>query len=468
MDIKFGTDGVRGIIDSTFNELIVATIAEAALRHWSRQYGAKRVLVGYDTRRKSKEYAGVAASVAVSHGLDVLITDSPTPTPTVAWAVKRLGFDLGFQITASHNPPQYNGIKIITVEGSSAFPSDTGEVERIIREEEGDIIKTIRDVPNRPIPTISLREQYVSYVLSWLEDKMDAVNKSLKVVVDPMHGAAVGYTATILRMLGMDVKEMHGTHDQAFGGLEPEPEERNLGEMVMAVDKGDFDLGIAHDGDADRLAVAVKGLGFLGANKVIPLMISKLSEFGLIKKGLGRTVATTHLVDCLASRLGVPLYETPVGIKYISELIINGKIDVGGEESGGLAYSWHVPEKDGIYSGSLFAALIGKNASEEATKVSSICGDLYSSRIDVKMQNSKEFVMNNADRITKALSTLGKVKQIINIDGVKVIYEDGSWLLVRGSGTEPKLRIYVESRDRETAEETLERAASMMLELSRA
>ncbi|GGP20605.1 phosphoesterase [Thermocladium modestius] len=464
MNVRFGTDGVRGIIDSTFNELVVATIVEAALRHWSRQYGATRLLVGYDTRRKSKEYAEVAAVIAASHGFDALVVDSPTPTPTVAWAVKSMGFHLGFQITASHNPPQYNGIKIITMAGSSAFPNDTDEVEKIIRDEGDDIIKSIRDVPSKSMPTVSLKDPYIDYILSWLESRVD-INKSLNVIVDPMHGAAVGYTSKILESLGMRVKEIHGFHDSSFGGLEPEPEERNLGEMINAVASGDFDLGIAHDGDADRLAVAVKGLGFLGANRIIPIMINKLNDLGLIRRGLGRTVATTHLVDCLASRFGVPLYETPVGIKYISELIIDGKIDIGGEESGGLAYSWHVPEKDGIYSGSLFASLIDGNASVELDRITSICGTMYSSRIDMAMQNSKEFVASNGDAIIDSLSSLGEVSKVVRMDGIKVIYADGSWLLIRGSGTEPKLRIYAETKSRESTEELLKRAISIISKL---
>ncbi|MGC8597138.1 MAG: phosphoglucomutase/phosphomannomutase family protein [Thermocladium sp.] len=465
MDIRFGTDGVRGVIDSTFNELTVAMVVEAALRHWNRKYGAHRVLIGYDTRRKSRQYAEEAAAIALDYGLDALITDEPTPTPTIAWAVKSMGFDFGFQITASHNPPQYNGIKIITRDGSSAFPEDTNEVEKIIRNEEKDMLRYIKDIPNKSIPTITLRKPYIEYIQSWLESR--AKPGRIRVVVDPMHGAAVGYTAKLLESLGMEVKEIHGTHDPNFGGLEPEPEERNLTEMIRTVMEGDFDMGIAHDGDADRLAVAVKGLGFLGANRIIPIMIHRLMGLNMIRRGLGRTVATTHAVDCLATKMGVPLYETPVGIKYISELIIGGKIDIGGEESGGLAYSWHVPEKDGIYSGALFAALIGREAGDELRQVINSCGEFHSGRIDVPMQNSKEFINTRKEDVIRALSSLGNVRQVITMDGVKVVFNDGSWILTRGSGTEPKLRIYAETSSPEKTRELLKQASSAIAALNK-
>ncbi|WP_243666724.1 hypothetical protein [Vulcanisaeta sp. JCM 16159] len=234
LTFHFGTDGVRGVIDTEFTEFLVAVLAESTIRYWSRRYGLRRVLVSFDARRKSKDFAYIAASVAVNHGLDVVTVNKPTPTPAAAWYGFRFGFDLVIQITASHNPSIYNGFKVITSRGSPVQEEDTEEIERLYNEEWHDINKSVNTIELRPIPTVDPAPEYINYVYESVT-KMFRPRSRFKVIIDPIYATSIGYTSEVMRRLGMEVTEIHDNYDPSFGGRDPNPEPQNIPELIQEV-----------------------------------------------------------------------------------------------------------------------------------------------------------------------------------------------------------------------------------------
>lgn len=444
LGVRFGTDGVRGIIGETINDLTVAIIAEATLRYWYRRYGVSKVLVSYDTRLMSREFALIISSIARQHGADVNLVSTPTPTPVVSWAVLKHKYDLAFQVTASHNPPRYNGVKVIGGDGAPAKPEDTDGIEGVINNEYDDIVRSVRDIEYFQAPLINVKDDYVEGLVSWFSGVFRP--RRLRVLVDPIHGTTVGYTAEVLRRLGFEVTEVNNDQDPNFRGKLPNPEYEFIKDDVDAVINGNFDMAIAHDGDGDRVAMVVKGLGYLNANKIIPVFVKALWGMGMVKRGVARTVATTHLIDDVAQSLNLAVIEVPVGIKYVVEALRRGEAEIGGEESGGLAYSWHIPEKDGVYSGVMGACINATGG------ISSIYGELIREfgerafrRVDIEAKDAKATVSRLSQELKRVMASMGELDRFIEIDGLKAVYRDKSWVLVRGSGTEPLIRVYSEA-----------------------
>lgn len=468
LSFHFGTDGVRGVIDKEFDEFLVAVLAESTFRYWSRKYGLHKVFVSFDARRKSRDFAHIVASVAVNHGLDVVMVNKPTPTPTAAWYGSRFGFDLVIQITASHNPPIYNGFKVITSRGSPAQEEDTDEIERLYSNEYGDIHRSVANLELRPIPTVDPAPEYINYVYESVT-KMFRPRSRFRVIVDPIYATSIGYTSEIMRRLGMDVVEIHNNYDPGFGGRDPNPEPQNIPELVQEVTAGKYDVGISHDGDSDRIAIVDRAHGYLGANDILPIVVERLASASMIRRGIVRTVSTTHILDSIAAKYGFKVVEVPVGVKYVARAIMSGEADMGGEESGGLVYSWHIPDKDGIYTASLVMAMASEYGSLTGliSDVRGKYGRAYFKRVDLDMRDSKKFVSDNRDALLKMLSSLGPGPRPITIDGVKVVFSDGSWILVRGSGTEPKLRIYAEALSMGRVEELISNAVNIVNQLMR-
>ena len=464
----FGTDGVRGVIDEEFTEFMVAVLAESTIRYWSGKYGLRRVFVSFDARRKSRDFAQIAASVALSHGLDTVMVSKPTPTPTAAWYGSKFGFDLTIQITASHNPPMYNGFKVITSRGSPAQEEDTNQIEKIYSDEYSDITRSVKTLELRPIPTVDPAPDYINYVYESVTRMFKPRNR-FKVIIDPIHATSIGYTSEVMRRLGMDVTEIHNNYDPNFGGREPNPEPQNIPELIQEVTTGKYDIGISHDGDSDRIALVDRVHGYLSANDILPIVVERLASASMIKTGIVRTVSTTHILDNIATKYGFKVVEVPVGVKYVARAIMSGEADMGGEESGGLVYSWHIPDKDGIYTASLIIAMASEYGSLTSlvSNVRSKYGRAYFKRIDLDMRNSKKFVSDNRETLLKMLSSLGPNPRPITIDGVKVVYGDNSWVLIRGSGTEPKLRIYSEALSMERVEELINNTISIVNQLLR-
>ncbi|WP_428761940.1 phosphoglucomutase/phosphomannomutase family protein [Vulcanisaeta sp.] len=466
MAFHFGTDGVRGVIDRDFNEGLVAILAESTFRYWSRRYGLRRLLIGYDVRKKSRDYANVVASVAAEYGVDTIITERPTPTPVVAWYGSRFGFDLIIQITASHNPPIYNGFKVITSKGSPASDEDTSEIERLYGQEWQDIVRSVSSIRVVKPQLVDPGPQYVDHVINDVL-KMFKPRNRLRVVVDPLFGTAINYTARILRELGMEVVEVHNNYDPNFGGRNPNPESENIHDTIQEVVGKGYDVGIAHDCDADRIAAVDPTHGYLSPNNVITIVLEHLVRRGVIRRGVVRAISTTHIVDSIASKYGIRVYEVPVGFKHSVKHLISGDAEVAGEESSGLAYSWHVPDKDGIYT----AALLTMIASEQGSLVNVFdeiikeYGKSFYRRVDVPLNNGKDFVIRSREVIVERLHNIGSIRQVITIDGVKVVFSDNSWILIRGSGTEPKLRIYAEAFSEDRLNQMVDYAVSLIRSL---
>ncbi|MFB6469891.1 MAG: phosphoglucomutase/phosphomannomutase family protein [Vulcanisaeta sp. AZ3] len=467
LSFHFGTDGVRGVIDEEFTEYLVATLAESTFRYWSRKYGLSKVLVGFDARRKSQDFARITANVALNHGLDVVMVNNPTPTPVVAWYGHNLGFDLMVQITASHNPPIYNGFKVISKVGAPAQEEDTDQIEKLYQEEWQNIARSVKSLELRPVSTIDPAPEYIEHVISNVTS-MFKLRRKFKVLIDPIYATSIGYTSKILREFGMDVTEIHNNYDSSFGGRDPNPEPQNIPELIQEVTSGKYEVGISHDGDSDRIALVDQRHGYLGANDIIPIVVERLASASMIKRGVVRTVSTTHILDNIATKYGFKVIEVPVGVKYVARAILEGQADMGGEESGGLVYSWHIPDKDGIYTASLIMAMASEygDLTDLINHVRSMYGKAYFKRIDLDMKDSKKFVNNNKDTLLTKLSSLGPDPRPITTDGVKVVFNDGSWVLIRGSGTEPKLRIYSEALSMSRVEELIGKTIDIINQLT--
>ncbi len=456
--IKFGTDGVRGVIDFDFNELVVAATTEACIRYFGKKKDIHKVLIGYDTRRKADHYARIAVKICRDHGIETSLVDRPTPTPVISWAVKTYKYDLAFQVTASHNPPQYCGLKVINWYGASIPDEDSEGIVKILYQESEDIAKKVYTIETSiPDIVINLRDPYIEYILSIC----DKPRKKLKILFDPIYGTTIGFTDEILRKLGHEVHTIHDKYDPNFGGLLPCPEGEVMNELQRITIESGFDMAISHDGDGDRIGVVTgRGRVFSG-NEILLLFTYVYAREGRIKS-VAKTVATTSLIDKICNEFNIKLIETPVGIKYIADLLINNVVDMGGEESGGVAFRWHIPEKDGIYT----AVLITNIHSEQS--IDDIIGQVYSKYGEPKFRKFKvetsedprETFRKVRDRIVQELSSY--CRDVNTIDGVKCVLQDYSWILTRPSGTEPVIRIYCEEYSENACSSIVEKIINLL------
>src|SRR5688572_23772747 len=446
--IRFGTSGWRGVIgeDFTFENVRIATQGIASYLKKSGQQGSG-VIVAYDTRFLSEKFASEAAKILAFNDIKAFLCTRDVPTPCVAFETVRRKAMGAINFTASHNPPEYNGLKFSTSNGAPALPEVTKQIEREIH---GVQQKNERlDVYEKTelIEEIDPKDRY----LTELRQKVDheAIGKSgLRIAIDSLFGTSRDYLDYFLLEAGIEVKIIHNYRDPYFGGFSPECNEKNLVELRKVVEKENFDLGLATDGDADRFGIVDERNRFVPANVVIALVAVYLKRFRNIPGGLARTVATTHLMDAIARKLDVPLYETPVGFKYIGELILADKIAFGGEESAGMSMYRHLPEKDGILACLLVAEMVSrtrKKLSELIDDMHEEFGYFYSKRIDLKLTNQlKESLASKLENPPRQIEDLA-VREVNTTDGVKLIFDDQSWLLFRLSGTEPVARLYAEA-----------------------
>ncbi|MEM3795396.1 MAG: phosphoglucomutase/phosphomannomutase family protein, partial [Thermoprotei archaeon] len=347
--IRFGTDGWRSRMDADFNVENVRRLSWAVGSYLKDKGLQGSVLVGYDTRRNSSVFAGSAADLLSGLGFEVFMTSRPTPTPVVAFSVVDRGALAAVQITASHNPPIYNGFKFIPSYGGPAFPEITVEIEKRLPDH------GINGISGSATP-FDPRERYFEFV----ESKVDlSLAGGMRLVVDPLYGAGFGYLAELLKRRGASVTEIHGSPDPEFGGLSPEPNEANTRQLAQFVVKSGADMGVANDGDADRFAAVDDRGNFYPSNKLVLIIAEYLLGVKNIRGRVARSVSTTSALDRLCSAYGVEVVETPVGFKYIAKELMSGAV-LGAEESGGLGFGWSVPEKDGIMSGALLCEAIGR------------------------------------------------------------------------------------------------------------
>jgi phosphomannomutase len=460
VEIKFGTDGWRGVIAREFTFDNVSLVAQATMDYMKREgLAEKGVVIGFDRRFLSREFALRVAEVACGNGIRAWMGEGYAPTPAVSWSVHDLGAGGGVMITASHNPPIYNGFKFKEAFGGSARPATT----KILEEMVGANIAANRPVLSVPIAealaggmlqTLDMKASYLRQLASYLD--LDVIRKAaIPVVADPMYGAGAG----LLPLLVPGTVEIHGEDNPSFGGRPPEPTEENLAELAALVKKGPFRVGLAFDGDADRIGAVDENGEFFSSHRIFTVLLRHLFERKGLSGGVVKTVSTTRMIDLLCARYDLELHETPIGFKHICELMLEHDILMGGEESGGLGVKGHIPERDGILMGLLLLeamAMSGKGLRELLDETMDEIGHFSYHRLDLPIGiEAKERLI--ARLRSDGIGTIAgrKVAKENFRDGFKYIFGDGSWLLIRPSGTEPVLRLYSEAGDRSTVDELL-------------
>jgi phosphoglucomutase len=462
MAIRFGTSGWRAIIADEFNFVNVRLVTEGICSYLNRIVGDNpaTLIIGHDSRFMGEKFAGIAAEIAKQKGFRVLLCQNPTPTPTISHAIrieKALG---GINFTASHNPPEYQGIKFSTADGAPALPEVTEQIEEFVQNK-----SKVEEKDGGSIEEYDARPNYLDDLTTKIRFDQIADAKG-RYAYDVLWGTGRGYLDKILHDNGLEVETIHDWRNVTFGGRSPEPGEEHLDELRQAVASKGLTLGLATDGDGDRFGVIDSNGAFISPNELIALLSDYLAESRGWTEGIARSVATTQLVDRVAENRGLKLYETPVGFKFIGELINKGEIILGGEESAGLSIKGHYPEKDGILACLLAAeavAVRGKSLTEQLSELYNRVGKLESGRIGVKLTD--EVAKSLKEKLAQEPSEIAgrKIEKINRIDGVKFVFADGSWMLMRPSGTEPLVRIYAESENRDDLEVLLEQGRSYLL-----
>lgn len=450
MQIKFGTDGWRGVIarDFTFDNL--SLVAQATMDYLNREgLGDKILVIGYDRRFMSRDFARRVAEVAAGNGIQVRLADDYAPTPVVSWAVHEMGAGAGVMITASHNPPEYNGFKVKESYGGSARPSTTKILEEIVAYNAANGRRVV-DCPFEEaqrkglIQLFDPRENYFHQISRYVDLNLIA-KAGIAVVVDPMYGAGSGFIPRLLD----GVAEIHTSENPAFGGVPPEPIGDNLQELSGLLKSGKYKVGLALDGDADRIGAVDEFGEFFSSHCIFTVILRHLIEHKNLRGGVVKTVSTTRMIDLLAEKYGLTLFETPIGFKHICELMLSEDILMGGEESGGLGVKGHIPERDGILMGLLLLeamAVSGKGLRQLLDETMDEIGHFFYRRIDRRIEDNAKEQMIARLKSQPPVEIDGRMVADTNFsDGFKFVFENGDWLLIRPSGTEPVLRLYSEA-----------------------
>lgn len=450
--ISFGTSGWRGILGEDFVFDNVKVVVKAIADHLKVAGEAEKgVIVSCDTRFMGQRFAEECSRVLAGEGISVYLCVRDTPTPVISFEILRRKAAGGINFTASHNPPEYNGVKFSPSWGGPALPETTTDIERRANELLGTVCYHQPTMANAEqsglLITIDPREEYLKALEEMID--FDAIKYLGKVALNPLFGTGRGYLDTPLIRHGAPFQMINAYLDPYFGGQPPEPSESHIQDFVVLVKNDpEIKLGMATDGDADRFGILDADGSFIEPNYIIALLLDYLIRVRGLGGGAARSVATSHLVDAVAKKHGVPLYETPVGFKYIGELISQDKIVIGGEESAGLSIRGHVPEKDGILACFLVAEMVareGKTVRELLERLYEDVGRFVTRRDNLRLSPELE---NAYARKINSLPTRiagAKIRDVVTIDGIKLLLEDGCWLLFRKSGTEPVVRLYGEA-----------------------
>src|SRR6202453_2230912 len=457
--IKFGTSGWRAIVADEFTVANIRLAVGGIAAYVKTLPAPHRVLVGRDPRFLGESFVAEAARVLAGAGVTPIVIPHAAPTPAIAYAVRTLKTSGSINFTASHNPPEFNGIKYSTPDGAPALPETTKQIEAAIDKIAGG---GGHDVPS-PLATpdqIGQTDQFETVdvkpaFLARLAELVDlkAIAKSgIKVVYDSFWGAGRGYPCHLLRQAGVTVETVHDYRDVLFGGHAPEPSDELLGTAKKKMKEVGAALAIATDGDADRFGIVDGDGTFIQPNYIIALLFDYLVETRGWRNGVGKSVATTNLINALAEKHKIELHETPVGFKYIGELIKQDKILIGGEESAGLAIRKHVPEKDGVLAGLLCCEMVARRSASLGAQLAQVFGKVgsyYPLRENFHL--TREVKQKFTDKLRRDPSEFHgiKVAQAVRTDGLKLVLADGSWVCYRLSGTEPVVRVYSEARSRE-------------------
>jgi len=445
--IKFGTSGWRAVIADEFTIENVQRAVTGIARYVAGQKASgARVIVGRDPRFLGETLVGLAAEILSAHGVTPLVIEDAAPTPAISYEVMRAKADGAINFTASHNPPQYNGIKFSTPDGAPALPEVTKAIEAEIAKANGAASEKGTEPSLKQ--SVDVRESYLKRLKEIVD--LGAIRKSgLKVAVDPMWGAGRGYADALLKGAEVEVATVHDCRDVLFGGHAPEPDDHLLEALRSKMKEVGAGIGIATDGDADRFGIVDADGTFIQPNYIIALLFDYLVETRGWKNGVCKSVATTNMINALAKHHGVELYETPVGFKYIGELIKQDKIAIGGEESAGLSIRYHVPEKDGILAGLLCCEAVarrGKPIRAQLDELFGKVGSFYPIRENFRLtpEVKEKFTSKLGARVSEFQGR--KVIEENRMDGLKMVLDDGSWVCYRLSGTEPVVRVYTEAR----------------------
>jgi phosphoglucomutase len=447
--IKFGTSGWRAVMAEDFTFANVRRAVSGIARYVvSEKPSGARVIVGRDPRFLGETFCQMASDILAAHGITPLVIAEPTPTPAISYAVIKEKTDGAINFTASHNPPEYNGIKFSTPDGAPALPEVTHEIEAEVAAfdsaggKQGSVAKP-------PVSQTLDPKPYYQARLKKIVDLKAIQRAGLRVAFDPMWGAARGYSDELLREAGIEVATVHDYRDVLFGGHAPEPDDHLLADLRQQMRATKAHIGIATDGDADRFGIVDEDGTYFQPNFIISLLFDYLVESRGWKNGVGKSVATTNLINALAQAYKVELHETPVGFKYIGELIKQDKIAIGGEESAGLSIRYHVPEKDGVLAGLLCCEMVacrGKSLAAQLQDLFAKVGSFYSRRENFRLTQEVKAKFTEKLRCDARELAGRKVRELVRTDGLKLIFEDGGWVCYRLSGTEPVVRVYSEAR----------------------
>ncbi len=457
MTVRFGTDGWRAVISETFTfanlRLVAQAIADFILE---QEMAEKTAVVGFDTRFLSDRYAAEVARIMAANGIETWLARADTPTPAISYAIKHKRATAGVMITASHNPPRYNGVKLKASYGGSASPQQNKRVESLLERN----LAQARG-PNLMDLDVAIRQKKVhKFDPAWAYYEhlgqmvdLDIISGGeLWVVADAMYGSGRGCIGEVLTRSRSQVHNIRHQMNPGFGGIHPEPIGKYLGLLISTIQAGHWDIGLATDGDADRIGAVDAHGDFVDPHRIFALVLRYLIEKRGWRGKVVRTVSTTRMIDRIAAQYDLPLVETPVGFSHIADLMLTDDVLMGGEESGGMSVQGHIPEGDGVLMGLLLLEVMA----EAHVPLHELVADLLQkygpaqyARTDMKLTRpvaKAEMVKMLVDLAPAVIEGVA-VEDVQTTDGVKYYLEDGSWLLIRPSGTEPVLRVYTEAAD---------------------
>jgi phosphoglucomutase len=472
--IKFGTSGWRGLIADDFTFATVRLAIHAISEHLLSKTSHPTVLVGYDTRFYSEEFSALAVSILQSHRIKTLLCDTFTPTPAVAYEIQRRKLDGAINFTASHNPAQYHGLKFSGADAGPALPEVTKDIEaRVTKLLSKDVLLPFANSATDSAhgkdgmgEKVNLRANYLKRLNELV--RFDVIKKAnIRIVADALHGCGAGYLDRALADHGIKVEAIRGDRDCLFEGSGPDVSEENLKVLGKAIKENGAKVGLATDGDADRFGIVDGDGTWIQPNLILALVYNYLVETRGWKMPAARSVATTQMVDAVGKSHGQTTYQTPVGFKYIGQLIREDKIAFGGEESAGLTIRGHVPEKDGILACLLVAEMTAARGASIGEQIRSMFKKLGREFHPIRenLHLSDEQKANTIRKVAVDASTLlgRKVVSVDRTDGAKFVFGDGSWILVRLSGTEPIVRLYVEAESAPATAKLTEQASEWIL-----
>jgi phosphomannomutase len=467
-EIKFGTDGWRGVIAEDFTNDNVRKVAHAIARYVIRAERPERgVLVGYDTRFGSERFARVAAETVAATGTPVWLAANACPTPAISLLVRLRSAAAGIQITASHNPYQWNGMKLKASYGSSASPAIVSQVE-------SELEKVLREgVPSLAprhdlLHSLDVRAPYLEALQGLVDwDRLRA--SKLGFLIDPMHGSARGLLRDLFQRNGIPCEEIRGTRDPLFGGVNPEPIEPHVEALRRALRDGKHDAGFALDGDGDRIGAMDRDGTFITPHQIFSILLWHLAGTRKLTGDVAKTFSTTKMVDKIAAKFARKVYETPIGFKYICDKMLENDILLGGEESGGIGTKLYLPERDATVNALLLSEVMawhGKGLAELVKMLQDEFGGHYYGRVDLTLKPGQK------EKAIEYFSN-GKMKRLLDwpvvgredLDGIKAYLGDVGWVMVRASGTERMLRIYSETTRPETTRRVLDEVTKLVLAL---